>query len=107
LKYEDGRLFRRLTPSTRGEEPKWEEDVRIQPEERWLAIQRVRENTDFETGETISGLVFIGVLGHKHQCRPATNEEMQQPEAELIREPTAFMYAQQRFSEVLVEVLGA
>ncbi len=33
-----------------------EEDVRIRPEERWLAIRRVRENTDFEPGETISGL---------------------------------------------------
>jgi hypothetical protein len=107
LKYGDGRLFRRLTPRTGGEEPEWEEDVRIQPEARWVAIHRVRENTDFETGVTISGLVFIGILGEKHQCRPATNEEMQQPEAERIREATGFMYAQQRFSEVLVEVLGA
>jgi protein-disulfide isomerase-like protein with CxxC motif len=67
----------------------------------------VRENTDFETGITIAGLVFTGILGHKHQCRPATDDEMQQQEAERIREATGFMYAQQRFSELLVEVLGA
>ena len=34
LKFEDGRLFRRLLPERRGEESRWEENVRIQPEER-------------------------------------------------------------------------
>src|ERR1019366_7808747 len=38
LKFEDGRLFRRLAPQSRGAKPKWEEDIRIQPDVRWLKI---------------------------------------------------------------------
>jgi replicative DNA helicase len=52
LKFEEGRLFRRLVPNRRGETPTWEEDIRIQPEERWLSIPEVLLNTDFETMQT-------------------------------------------------------
>src|SRR5271157_1255780 len=98
LKFEDGRLFRRLLPERRGEESRWEEDVRIQPEERWLTIDEVIVNThiEAETAITIPALVFLGVVGVKHQCRPATDEELQRAETESpIKEPTAFMFGRQ------------
>ncbi len=60
LKFEDGRLLRRLAPERRGEQPKWEEDDRIQPDVRWLKIPEVISNTDIETLQTITALVFLG-----------------------------------------------
>ena len=109
LKFENGRLFRRLRPAKRGAEPIWEEDVRIQPEERWLSIPEVLSNSDFEEMLVISAVVFLGVVGVKHQCRPATDEDLQEPEAETepLKEPTGFSFGQQRFHEFLVEVMGA
>ena len=108
LKFEDGRLFRRLRPDKLDEIPTWEEDLQIQPEERWLSIPEVLSDTDFETMITISAIVFLGVVGVKHQCRPATEEEFRQAEAESpIKEPTRFLFGQQRFKEMLVEVMGA
>lgn len=70
LKFEDGRLFRCLRPNKLGEIPTWEEDLRIQPEERWLSIREVLTDTDFEMMTTISAIVFLGVVGVKHRCRP-------------------------------------
>jgi hypothetical protein len=108
LKFEDGRLFRRLTPERRGAESKWEEDIRIQPAVRWLKIPEVIANTDFESMLTTSALVFLGVAEVKHQCRPATEEDLVRTETESpIKEPTGFMFSNQRFCEVLVEVMGA
>ncbi len=108
LKFEDGRLYRRLTPERMGGEPKWEEDIRIQPDVRWLNIPEVNANTDFETMSTISALVFLGVAEVKHQCRPATEEDLVRTEAEPpIKEPTGFTFGNQRFCEFLVEVFGA
>ena len=110
LKFEDGRLFRRLVPERRGEAPNWEEDDGIQPEVRWLTIDEVIVNTQIEaeTMLTIPALVFVGVVGVKHQCRPATDAELQRAETESpIKEPTGFMYGRQRFCELLVEVMGA
>lgn len=102
LKFEDGRLFRRLSAARRGEEARWEEDCRIHPWVRWLEIPEVLSNTDMEAMLTIQAVVFLGVVGVRHQCRPATDEELQQPETESpIKAPTAFMYGWQRFSELL------
>ena len=61
LKFEDGRLFRRLVPERRGEVSRWEEDIRIQPEERWLQIDEVIVNTA-ETAITIPALVFLATF---------------------------------------------
>jgi hypothetical protein len=107
LKFEDGKLFRRISPNRRGEMPTWEEDVRIQPEERWLSIREVLLNTDFEAMSTPSAIVFLGVVGVKHQCRSLTEEDLLQPETETVKEPTEFLLGQQRFYELLVEVMGA
>jgi hypothetical protein len=108
LKFEDRRLFRRLRSNSLGEVPTWEEDLRIQPEERWLSIREVLLSTDFEAMVTISALVFLGVVGVKHQCRPVTKEDLRRAETELhTQEPTGFMFGQQRFKEMLVEVMGA
>jgi hypothetical protein len=108
LKFEGGRLLRRLAPVRQSEAPRWEEDVRIQPEMRWLEIPEVLLNTDIETMLTIPAVTFIGVVDVKHQCRPATYEELQRAEAESpITGPTGFMFGRQRFYELLVEVMGA
>lgn len=108
LKFEDGRLFRRHTPEKRGEESKWKEDITIQPDVRWLEIPEVFSHTDFEAMLTIPAVTFQGVGGVKHQCIPATDEELERPQAEsLITEPTGFMFCRQRRCELLVEVMGA
>jgi len=108
LKFEDGRLFRRLRPNRLGETPAWEEDLRIQPEERWLSIREVLSSTDFEKMTTISAVAFLGVVGVKHQCRPVTEEDFREEVTELpTKEPTVFMFGQQRIKEILVEVMGA
>jgi hypothetical protein len=107
LKFEDGRLFRRLCPNRRGEMPTWEEDVRIQPQERWLSIFEVLLNSDLEAMLIVSAVAFQGVVGAKHQCRPATEEDLQRPIVGAIKEPTGFSLGQQRFCELLVEVFGA
>lgn len=108
LEFEDGRLFRRLAPERRGAQPKWEDDIRIQPEVRWLKIPEVGANTEFETMLTTSALVFLEVADVKHQCRPAIEEDLLRAEKESpIKEPTGFMFANQRICEVLVEVMGA
>src|ERR1700691_2633032 len=107
LKFEEGRLFRRLVPNSPGETPTWEEDIRGQAEERWLSIPEVLLNTDCETMLTVSAVVFLGVSDVRHQCRAATEEDLQRSEAEMLREPTGFLLAQQRFYELLAEVMGA
>jgi hypothetical protein len=108
LKFEDGRLFRRLRPNRLGEIPKWEEDVRIQPDERWVSIPEVLANADFEAMTTISAVIFLGVVGVKHQCRPVTEEDFREEVTDLpTKEPTVFMFGQQRAKEILVEVMGA
>ena len=108
LRFEDGRLFRRLRPERFGEIPKWEEDVRIQPDERWVSIPEVLASADVDSMTVISVVVFLGVIGVKHKCRAMTEEEFRQAKVELpTKEPTRFLFAQQRFNELLVEVMGA
>lgn len=107
LKFEDGRLFRRLKPNKRGEEPTWEEDVSIDAEVRWLKIPQVYADTNFETMETISGLIFLGVQNGKRRCRAATNEELMRQEIEPPVEDAAFFrYGEQQFFEFMVEEMG-
>jgi hypothetical protein len=113
LKFEEGRLFRRLKPEARGEASKWQQEVvGIQPEDRWLRIPEVFANTRFDPDSeavlTIPAIVFLGVVGAKHQCRPATDEELRRAETEApIKAPAFFTYGRQRFCELLVEVFGA
>jgi len=108
LRFEEGQLLRRLALDRRGDAPKWAEDVRIQPVMRWLEIPEVMLNTDLKAMLTITAIVFLGQVGTKHQCRPATDEELQRAEiGPPVNEPTWFRFAQQRFYELLVEVMGA
>jgi len=102
LRFEGERLFRRLRPERRGEESKWEENPGIQWVKRWLAIPEVFPNSDIEASEPILALVFLGVVGGRHQCRPATAEELRRPDPEMpIKEPTGFMFTSQRFHDLL------
>jgi hypothetical protein len=57
---------------------------------------------------TIPAIVFLGVVGAKHQCRPATDKELQRiPTESPIKEPTLLRYGLLTTSELLVEVFGA
>jgi hypothetical protein len=47
------------------------------------------------------------MAGDSNQCRPATDEDLQQPKTEPIRDPTIYRLGQQRLCEMLVEVMGA
>ena len=90
----------------------WKEDGRIQPENRWLRIPEVFACTgidpDFETVLTISGVVFLGAADARHQCRPATAEDLQREDVESpIEVPAFFKYGEQTFSDLLVGVFGA
>lgn len=101
LKFEDSRLFKRLTSGS------WEEDVTIQPQAWWWGVECDafgRTSGEWAYGRTpsmwqdpdprpldrmptIGGVVFLGVVSGKHRCRPATEEELQRPETdELFRE---------------------
>jgi hypothetical protein len=88
----------RHRPERRGEEAKWVECAGIQWVERWVAIPEVFANSDIEASEPILAVLFLGVVGAKHQCRPATPEELHRPDPESpIKEPTGFMFARQDF----------
>ena len=102
LRFDGGRLFRRHRPESRGAEAKWRECAGIQWVERWLAIPEVFPNSAIEVSEPILAVVFLGVVGGRHQCRPATAEELQRPNPESpIKEPTGFMFVRQRFHDLL------
>jgi hypothetical protein len=56
----------------------------------------------------VTAVVFLGVIGVKHKCRAMTKEEFQRAKLELpTHEPTGFAFGQQRFNELLVEVMRA
>ena len=100
LRFEDGRLFKRLRPERRGDAAKWEEYPGIQWVERWFAIPEVFANSAIEASEPSLALAFLGVVGGRHHCRPATDEELHRPDpAPPIKEPTGFMFVRQRFSD--------
>ena len=64
-------------------------------------------NSDIEASVPVLAVVFLGVVGGRHQCRPATDEELQRTDPESpIKEPTGFMFARQGFCEFLAEVFG-
>jgi hypothetical protein len=57
---------------------------------------------------TVSAVVFSGVVDVKHQSGPVTEEDLREEVMDLpITEPTGFMFGQQRFKEMLEEVMGA
>jgi hypothetical protein len=108
LKFETPRLFRRRRSGKAAKEITWEEDFGIQPEFRWLEIPEVLSNTDFDSMLTISAIKFLGVGDSKHQCRPATEEELKRLSIEVpIEDPSWFYFGKQRMCELLVEVFGA
>jgi hypothetical protein len=55
---------------------------------RWLQIPEVISNIDREALQTITAVVFLGVGDVKHQCRPATDDELQREETESAADNT-------------------
>jgi hypothetical protein len=101
LRFEGERLFRRLRPERRGEEAKWEEYPGIQWVKRWFAIPEVFANSAIGASGPVLAVTFLGAAGGRHECRPATAQELQRPDLELpIKEPIGFMFVRQRFSDL-------
>jgi hypothetical protein len=79
LKFEDGRLLKRLSPRKIGADLTWEEDFSVKPDARWFSIPEIK-NCDLNDGDrdgmTAAALIFIPRHGGKHQCRPAMVEEV-------------------------------
>lgn len=102
LRFEGERLSRRLKPEGRGEEPQWKKYAEFHWVKRWFAIPEVLANSDIEARKPVRGLMFLEAVGGSHQCRPATDEELQRPDPESpIKEPTGFMFVRQRFDDLL------
>lgn len=101
LKFEKDQLFKRVKSGD------WEEDVTIGAQAKWWGVEcdvfnrtsgewaygrtpQLWQEPDprpLDSMPTIGGVVFLGVVEGKHQCRPATEEELQRPETdELFQE---------------------
>jgi len=119
LRFEDGTLFKRLMPERRLQDARWEQDSSIGPEQKWCGIEcemnrRVGMSTlHAEEGLTLTFLGLSAVDG-KHECRPATSEELKTPEIEFEKLcSTGFTHEQMsakhwrlKTSEILIEVFG-
>jgi len=76
LKFEDGRVFLRLNPKY-NDGVEWEESIEERPEWawRWVEEEATGELPELRDIPTIAGVVFLGLVDGKHQCRPATKDE--------------------------------
>jgi hypothetical protein len=86
LKFEDGRLFLGLNPKY-NDGVEWEESIEERPEWNWRGVEAEAKGMKGELPEldsipTIAGVVFLGPIDGKHQCRPATEEELRQERPE-------------------------
>jgi len=91
LKFEEDALFKRVPPEHRMEDARWVQDPSIEPAEKWWGIEgEVNRRLGVSTlmADTVIAVVFLGVSATdgKHQCRPATKEEMQQSETEEFKQ---------------------
>ena len=104
LKFEDGRLFKRTRTGD------WFEEVSIAWQSHWMFVEKdagvdypdglyellMQPDSDVHSLATMSvmGVTFLGLIDGKHACRPATKEELRQPEVDeffresLCSEPT-------------------
>jgi hypothetical protein len=86
LKFEDGKVFERREPRfNNGQE--WEEATDYLPEWNWRWVEAEAKGMKGELPEprnmpTIAGVVFLGLVDGKHQCRPATEDEIRQARPE-------------------------
>jgi hypothetical protein len=83
---EDGKVFERREPRfNNGQE--WEEATDYLPEWNWRWVEAEAKGMKGELPEprnmpTIAGVVFLGLVDGKHQCRPATEDEIRQARPE-------------------------
>ena len=86
LKLEDGRVFERLNPRfNNGQE--WDEALDYRPEWNWRWVEEEAkgmkgERSELDSVPTIAGVAFLGLIDGKHQCRPATEDEIRQARPE-------------------------
>jgi len=120
LKFEEDALFKRVPPEHRMEDARWVQDPSIEPAEKWWGIEgEVNRRLGVSTlmTDTVIAVVFLGVSATdgKHQCRPATKEEMQQSETEefkqlcssgVTKEQISAKHWRLRTHEVLITVFG-
>jgi hypothetical protein len=117
LRFEEGTLFKRWIPEHRLQDARWEQDSSIEPDEKWWGIEcemnrRLGRSTlDAEEGLALTFLGVSGVDG-KHECRPATAEELRAPEDEFeqlcstgfTQEQMSAKHWRLKTSEILIEV---
>jgi len=120
LKFEEDALFKRVPPEHRMEDARWVQDPSIEPAEKWWGIEgEVNRRLGVSTlmTDTVIAVVFLGVSATdgKHQCRPATKEEMQRSETEefkqlcssgVTKEQMSAKHWRLRTHEVLITVFG-
>jgi hypothetical protein len=107
VKFENGRLFKRVIQGRPGSIPQWVEDISVQPQAIWLEIEKdikwrelgmpLHQSAEalglsLEAVPTIPAITFLGVepetnphsgmTENKHRYRAATEEEIERPEIE-------------------------
>ena len=101
------------------QDARWEQDFSIEPEEKWWAIEcEMNRRLGMSTLHTDEGLAltFLGVsaVDGKHECRPATEEELRAPETEfeqlcnsgVTREQMSAKHWRLKTHEILITVFG-
>jgi hypothetical protein len=119
LRFEEGALLKRLRPEHRMQDARWEQDFSIEPEEKLWAIEcEMNRRLGMSTLHTDEGLAltFLGVsaVDGKHECRPATEEELRAPETEfeqlcnsgVTREQMSAKHWRLKTHEILITVFG-
>jgi hypothetical protein len=119
LRFEDDTLFKRLMPERRLQDGRWEQDSRIGPEQKWWGIEcEMNRRLGMSTLHAEEGLAlaFLGVsaVDGKHECRPATAEELRAPEIEFeqlcrngfTHEQMSAKHWHFKMNEILITVFG-
>ena len=119
LRFEDGTLFKRLMPECRMQDARWKPDLSIESDEKWRSLEcEMNRKLGLSTGHADEGLAltFLGVpaVDGKHECRPATSEELKAPEIEFEQLcSTGFTHEQMsakhwrlKTNEILITVFG-
>jgi hypothetical protein len=119
LRFEDGTLFKRLMPERRLQDARWEQDSSIGPEQKWWGIEcEMNRRLGMSTLRAEEGLALallgVSAVDGKHECRPATSEELKAPEIEFEKlcssgfthEQMSAKHWQLKTHEILITVFG-
>ena len=119
LRFEEGALFKRLMPERRMQDERWVQDPSIGSEERWWGIEcDMNPRLGVSTLHVEEGLALmfldVSAADGKHECRPATKEELKTPETEFeqlcnsgfTHEQISAKHWRLKTREILITVFG-